>query len=231
MKSQIILLAVFSLAAPCKSSYAEVTDNQAFYRSHQGQVFKESDLLKITKGYIRGDEVQYITWRGHISGVPVYFEAHGEKIKIHAAKNRSEFSLRQAPAVPGGDPRYYTISNMDSDFYVKSMPNAHDSMICIESLGRDIYVPIIPYWEVYVIINPLTHPELYRLSGINASCRGIERLPDGKIVAPKWTINRTVNPNVVIDYYFLEKNSVKKNNRRVTGMITSEDGLEYVFNE
>lgn len=231
MKAKLISSAVIFAALLNTFAYAEPVDNQAYYASRPGQIFKANDILKTSGGYAEGDGVQYITWTGYISGVPVHVQIHGKELRIRVTEKIYEFSLRKASEIPGGDREYYMISDMGSDFYVKSMPNAQDSMICIESLGPDIYVPIIPYWEVYVIAYPLTHPELYRLSGINASCRGIERLPDGRIIAPKWTLNRRVTPSVVIDYYSLQKNTVRKNNIQVTGMIASEDGLEYVFNE
>lgn len=212
-------------------AYAGAVDKHAYYASRRGQIFKSSDIKETSAGYVRGDEMQYLTWDGYVSGLPVYVEIHGENLKIHIAKKIFSFAMRKAPSIPGGDKEDFVISDVGSVFYVKSTPNPKDSAICIEALGPDIYVPLRPYWEVYLITNPLTSPKLFRLSGINSSCSGIERTPEGKMIVPKWTVTKLSNPNVIIDYYFIEKDSIRKSNIQVTGKIASDDALEYLITD
>jgi hypothetical protein len=224
MKIGLILFAV-SMSA----SAAAKVDNQGFYATREQQIFKAEDKQDFRGGYVKGDDIQYFHWTGFITGKEVYFEVHGERIRLHIEKKWTVLSLRSAPALPGGDKDSFALDDKGADIYVKSAKNARQSLICVESLGPDIYIHSRPYWEVYLVTDPLGSPHAYRLSGINADCRGIERARNGALLAPTWDINKKVNPGVVINYYAIEKSGLKKTDVRFTGSIESEYADEYII--
>jgi hypothetical protein len=219
------------LAASITASAAEKLDNRGFYATRDQQAFKTEDIKKSSLGYVRGDDVQYITWDGFISGKQTYFEVHGERMRIKVGTKWTVLSFRKAPALPGGDMDFFIISEKGSDLFIKSATDGRQSLICIQSLGSDLYVSRRPYWEVYLITDPVGHPRLYRISGINADCSGIERAQDGMLLVPTWDIQKNVTPGVVINYYAIEKNGFRKTDIRFTGSIESELADEYIIDD
>jgi hypothetical protein len=139
--------------------------------------------------------------------------------------------LRSAPALPGGDKDTLTLDDKSADIYVKSAKDARQSLICVESLGPDIYIHPRPYWEVYLITDPLNSPRAYRISGINAACRGVERSQNGRLLVPTWDVHKNVTPGVVISYYTVEKSGFRKTDVRFTGKIESEYADEYIIDD
>ncbi|WLI91589.1 hypothetical protein Q4S45_10850 [Massilia sp. R2A-15] len=224
MKFGIILFA-FSLSATA----AEKVDNQRFYATREQQIFKEEDKREFKWGYIKGDDVPFATWSGFVSGRSVYIEVHGNTVRLQAGEKWTILSFASAPALPGGDAGSPTLDDKGADIYVKSAKDRRDSLICIESLGPDIYTRHRPYWEVYVITNPLADPGIYRISGINADCRGIERAHNGNLLVPTWDVRKDKTPGVVINYYAIEKNGFRKTGIRFTGSIASEYADEYII--
>lgn len=224
MKLGIMLFVV------CISAYAaEKVDNLGFYASREQQVFNTANKQEFRSGYMKGEDAPYFTWHGPISGKDVYVEVHNERLRVHTGTKWAAFSLRGAHALPSGDKESVTIDDKGADIFVKSAQDQRQSLICIQSLGPDIYMRPRPYWEVYLIKEPLGTPSLYRISGINADCRGIERSPDGGLLVPTWDIQKNRDPGVVIEYYAIEKNGFRKTNVRFTGTIASKFADEYVI--
>jgi hypothetical protein len=221
MRKDVILLALISANAS-----ADI-DNQGFYATREAQIFKSEDTRELEQGYVQGDDAPYFTWKGFISGKQIYFEIHGEQIKIILEKKQTVLSLISAPSIPGGDKGSRALNKKGSDLFVKSTKDSRQSLICIESLGPDVYIRPRPYKEVYLVTSPVGKPLLYRLSGINASCRGIERTSEGSLLAPTWQVNKTTSPSVLINYYRIENNHFTKSSTHITGTIVSEDAQEY----
>lgn len=225
MRTSILLLALAATSATAS------VDNQSFYARRQGQIFKPEDTRALEHGYVKGDDTPYFTWEGFVSGKQLYFEVHGDQIKLILGKKRTVLPFSGAPSLPGGDTDNRALDDKGSDLFVKSTKDPRQSLVCIESLGPDVYIRPRPYREVYLVTDPLRKPHLYRLSGINASCRGIERSPDGRLLVPTWTIDKKLSPSVRIDYYFIKNTRFEKSDVQVTGMIASEDAQEYDIGE
>lgn len=225
MKLGMILFAVAITA-----SAAERVNNLGFYAARAHQIFKDGDAKEFHGGNVQGDDVQYLTWKGLISGKQLYLEVHGERLRIKVGKKWTVLSFRKAPALPGSDQSSVDLDDIRPDLYVKSAKDERQSVMCLESLGRE-YIHPRPYWEVYVITDPLGSPWLYRISGINASCRGIERAPTGTLLVPSWSIQKNVSPGVVVKYYAIEKNRFRKTQIGVTGSIESEYADKYLFDD
>jgi hypothetical protein len=221
MRRGIILLAL-----TCANAAASV-DNQGFYATREGQIFKSEDIRELEHGYVQGDETPYFTWKGFVSGKQLYFEVHGEQIKLVLEKKQTMLPFIGAPSIPGGDVGNRALDEKGSDLFIKSAKNSRQSLICIESLSPDTYIQPRPYKEVYLITDPIGKPAIYRLSGINASCKGIERTSEGDLLAPTWVVDKATSPNVTINYYRIENNHFKKSNVQFTGTIVSEDAQEY----
>lgn len=209
--------------------YATKVDNQGFYASRDHQFFKSEDVRTLDIGNVPDDDVPYMTWTGFISGQDVYFEVHGTRIKIRVGRKKTALPFNDAPALGHGGQDNTELDASSSTLYVKSAKYPSQSMICVESLGPDKYTRPRPYWEVYLLADLIGKPRLYRLSGINASCKGIERLPNGKLVVPIWDINKQRSPSVVINYYSVEQGGYRSTDLRFTGEIASDDAHEYVI--
>lgn len=204
------------------------TDRLQFYDSRPGQAIKASDLQKHEIGYDRDNEIAHVYWRGHVTGKDVNLNVYGREVFLRVGSK--VVRLRTDSAV--GFTSEQVASELDpftADIYVVSAKNADQSLICVESLGPDVHVRPFPYWQVYLIASPLTNPRLYRLSGINSSCRGIERTNKGKLVVPQWTVDREAVPTVAIDYYEIGTQRLRKAERRVTGAIASGDAQDYII--
>lgn len=226
MKLGIILFALTTTA-----SAAAIVDNQGFYATREQQIFKAEDKQEFKWGYMKGDDAPYFSWNGFITGKEVYFEVHGEKLRLHIGKKWVVRSFRNAPALLSGDKGSPTLDDKGADIYVKSVKDQRQSLICIQSLGPDVYMRPRPYWEVYLVTDPLGDPSLYRISGINADCRGVERAQDGTLLAPTWDVHKDVTPGVVINYYAIERNRFRKTDIRFTGSIESEYADKYTIED
>lgn len=202
-------------------------DNQGLYATRAQQIFKEEDIRALQHGYENGDDIPFFTWNGFVSGKPLYIEVHGESIKLFQGNKKAHMSLLQAPALPGADRDSHTLDDKGPRLFVKSTKVPEHSLVCIESLGLDIYIRPRPYMEVYLITAPLGSARLYRLSGINASCKGIEQAPSGALLAPVWDINRKRTPNVIISYFSLASSRFIPTNFRITGSIVDEYAQRY----
>lgn len=221
MRKGIILLALLSTNAVAG------VDNQGFYATRKGQIFKSGDARELEHGFVQGDDTPYFTWKGLISGKQLYFEVHGEQIKLMSEKKQTILSFVGAPSIPGADKSSRNLDDKGPDLFVNSSKDPRQSLICIESLGPDIYIRPRPYMEVYLLTDPVGTPRIYRLSGINSSCRGIERTSSGDLLAPSWKVDKNMSPNVLIDYYRVGNDHLTKSDIQFTGTITSEDGQEY----
>jgi hypothetical protein len=221
MRAGITLLALIAANA------AASVDNQGFYATRERQIFKSEDAHELEHGYVQGDDVPYFTWKGFISGQQLYFEVHGDQIKLIVKKKKNVLPFAAAPSMPGGDTDHRALDDKGPDLFVKSAKDARESLICIESLGPDIYVRPRAYKEVYLVTDPLGKPGLYRLSGINASCRGIERTADGNLLAPAWKVDKSTTPSVLIKYYLIDNNRFRQSDVQVAGTIVSENAQEY----
>jgi hypothetical protein len=224
MKIGIILFSV-SLTA----SAAAIVDNQGFYAMREQQIFKAEDKKEFHWGYMKGDDIPYFSWNGFITGKEVYFEVHGARVRLHIGNKWTVRSFRMAPALPSGDKGSPPLDDKGADIYIKSAKDERESLICIQSLGPDIYTRPRPYWEVYLITDPLGDPNLYRISGINADCRGIERTQNGTLLVPTWDVHKDVTPGVVISYYAIEKKRFRKTDVLFTGSIESEYADKYTI--
>jgi hypothetical protein len=202
-------------------------DNLGFYETRVQQILKEEDARELQHGYVRGDSVPYFTWNGFVSGKAMYFEVHGEKIRLITGQKKTDIRLAEAPSLPGADGDSRALDDKGLSLFVKSAMDAKHSLLCIESLGPDTYIRPRPYMEVYLITNPLGRPRLYRLSGINASCRGIERGPNGELLVPVWHIERKKIPNVTINYFSIGISKFIEAGVRVTGQIVDEYAQTY----
>jgi hypothetical protein len=231
MKLAALVFAALASGPTSRALPAERINNEVFYATRKHQLFKMEDVRASTIGYMRGDDVPYLTWNGFLSGKDAYFELHGDQIKLRIGKRITAFTVNTATALPGGDTANKKIDPDSATLFVKSTNNPAQSMICIESLGPDIYRRPRPYWEVYLLTDPITKPRLYRLSGINASCKGIERLSSGKLGVPSWKVSSETSPNVVISYYAIEPAGYRLTDIRFTGNIVSDDAQEYVITE
>jgi hypothetical protein len=219
-----------TLIAMAAASAMAATDSQDFYATRAQQVFKQENARNLEHGYEKGDDVPYFTWDGFVSDKPLYFEVHGGKIRLIQGKKKFNFSLVSAISLPGADRDSRALDEKGPSLFIKSTKNPKHSLICVESLGPDIYIPPRPYREVYLITNPLGSPRLYRLSGINASCRGIEQAPGGNLLVPVWDIERSRTPNVIINYFSLEPSKFKKTRISVTGSIVDGNTQDYEIN-
>lgn len=206
-------------------------DNVSFYDTRERQIFKEGDKRDTNWGFVKGDDVPYFSWKGLITGKEVYFHVHGPEMLMVVGARSTKRAFRSAPALPGGDPGAPPMDFKGADIYVKSAIDPRQSLICIQSLGPDVYTRPRPYWEVYVVTDPLGAPRLYRISGINADCRGIERAYDGTLLAPVWHLQKNATPEVEIKYYAFEKNRFRQTAIRLTGSIQSEYADKYVISD
>jgi hypothetical protein len=225
MRKAIILLALAS------SDVVASVDNQGFYATREGQIFKIEDARELDHGYVQGDDTPYFTWKGFISGKQLYFEVHGEQIRVVLEKKQTTLLFDRAPSIPGADTDNRTPDEKGLDLFVKSSKDPRQSLICIESLGPDIYIHPRPYKEVYLVTDPIGKPSIYRLSGINSSCRGIERTSAGNLLAPSWKVDKSMSPNILINYYRVENNHLTKSDIQITGAIVSDDAQEYNIDE
>jgi hypothetical protein len=217
----IILLALAAADA------AGGVDSEAFYAKRERQIFKREDARELEHGYVKGDDVPYFTWEGSVSGKSLYVEVHGEQIKLITGAKTTVLPFIKALMLAGGDMDARALDEKGPDLYVKSTKNLGASLVCVESLGPDTYMRPRPYREVYLVTAPLGDPHLYRLSGINASCKGIEQTAAGKLLVPTWDISRNRTPSVVIDYYAIEKGEFKKTGIRILGSIADDYATEY----
>ena len=206
-------------------------DNVGFYSTRDQQIFKAEDKRDFNGGYVKGDDVPYFSWEGLISGKKFYFHVHGTELMMLVGAKSIKQSFRSAPALPGGDPWSLPVDNKGADLYVKSSKDPRQSLICIQTLGPDSYRRPRPYWEVYVVTDPLVTPRLYRISGINADCGGLERAYDGTLLAPVWRVEKDATPEVEVKYYALDKNRFRETHVRFTGTIQSEYAEKYVISE
>jgi hypothetical protein len=202
-------------------------DSQTFYTTREGQVFKNEDMRELEQGYVKGDDSPYFTWKGFVSGKPLYFEVHDEQIKLVVSKKQTTSSFSSAPSISGGDTDGRAINEKGSDLFIKSSKDPKQSLICIESIGPDIYTHPRPYKEVYLITDPVGFPHIYRLSSINASCKGVVQTPKGKIFAPSWTFEENPSPKIFINYYQADKNRFLRSDIQITGTTASEDAQLY----
>jgi hypothetical protein len=225
MRKAIILLALAS------SNVMASVDNQGFYATREGQIFKSQDARELEHGYVQGDDTPYFTWKGFISGKQLYFEVHGEQIKVVLEKRQTVLPFASAPSMPGADASGRALDDKGPDLFVKSSKDPRQSLICIESLGPDIYIRPRPYKEVYLVTDPVGKPGIYRLSGINSSCRGIERTSDGNLLTPNWKVDKSKSPNVLINYYRVGNGHLTKSDIQITGTIASGDAQEYNIDE
>jgi hypothetical protein len=197
------------LAATAVNATAGV-DFLQFYATREHQIFKEEDKRQTDFGSYEGeDESTFQVWEGYLSGKKFYLEVHEEKIRLMLGQRNTVLSFSRAPMLKGADkfPRELYLPTID--LYVKSTKDPSESLLCVESLR---------YGGVYLVTDPLSTPRLYRLSGDNSSCRGIERAPDGRLLVPSWEYtNLSKTPNVTIDYYAINKNSFRKTDIRVIG--------------
>lgn len=221
MRKGIVIVALISANA------AASVDNLGFYATREGQIFKDEDARELEHGYVQGDDTPYFTWKGFVSGKTLYFEAHGDQIKLTLEKKQVTLPFSNAPSIPGGDTASRSLDDKGADLFIKSTKDPQQSLICIESLGPDIYIRPRPYKEVYLVTDVIDKPAIYRLSGINASCRGIERTSTGYLIAPAWQINKKMSPSVVINYYRVENHILTKTDIQISGTVISEDGQEY----
>jgi hypothetical protein len=82
-----------------------------------------------------------------------------------------------------------------------------------------------------VLADPLVTPRLYRVSGINADCRGLERAYDGSLLAPVWRVQKDATPEVEVKYYVLGRNRLRETRIRFTGTIQSDYADKYAISE
>lgn len=204
-------------------------DNQDFYATRAQQIFKEEDIRELQKAYEKGDDTAFFTWKGFLSGRPLYIEIHGENLQLIQGKKKIYMSLLQAPALPGADRDTHALDDKGPRLFVKSTKAPEHSLVCIESLGPDSYTRPRPYMEVYLITAPFGDARLYRLSGINASCRGVEQASHGALLAPVWNIDKTRKPNVIINYFSLAQSNFSATNFRITGTIVDGYAQKYKF--
>lgn len=221
MRTEAILL-VFAMA-----NAAGAVDNEAFYAKRGHQIFKNEDVRDLDHGYEQGDEVPYFTWEGSVSGKPLYVEIHGPQIKIITGERTIVLPFIRAAKLAGGDKEIVALDEKGPDLYIRSPQQSAESILCIESLGPDRYLRPRPYREVYLVTDPFDSPYLYRLSGINASCKGVERTRTGKLIVPAWDIARNKTPSVVITYYAIGKGKIEKTDIRITGSVVDDYASEY----
>ncbi len=224
-------LIIIFFALSMSMSAAGQVDNVGFYSTRDQQIFKIEDKRDFKGGYVKGDDVPYFSWEGLISGKKFYFHVHGPELMLSVGGEVTKRFFRSAPALPGVDPWFPPVDNKGADLYIKSAKDPRQSLICIQTLGPDSYRRPRPYWEVYLITDPLSAPRLYRISGINADCGGLERAYDGTLLAPVWRVERDATPEVEVRYYALNENRFRETHIRFTGTIQSAYADKYFISE
>jgi hypothetical protein len=201
------------LAAAAANATAAV-DFLQFYASREHQVFKEEDKRQ-TDYFANESETMFKVWKGFVSGKKLYVEVHDKRITLIHGQKETILPISRAAKLKDTDSykRELYLPHLP-DLYVKSTKDPSQSLLCVEN---------IPDETVYLVTDPFGTPRLYRLSGENASCSEVERAPDGRLLVPRWRINGFRWPNVVIDYYAIDKDSFKKTGIRVTGRIVGEN--------
>ncbi len=211
------------LAATAVNATASV-DFLQFYATREHQIFKEQDKRETDFGiYVGEKEPTFRVWEGFISGKRLHVEVHEEQISLMFEQKEIVLSFSRAPMLKGADkfPRELYLPMLD--LFVKSTKDPTESLLCVESLR---------YGGVYLVADPIGIPRIYRLSGDNSSCSGIERAPDGRLIAPTWTkFHPSDTQKMAIDYYAIEKNSFRKTDIRVTGKVVDQKGQEYEMDE
>lgn len=166
---------------------AEVVDSAAFYARHPGQLFRDTQPVDMTVGFIEGQETPYQTWEGLVAGKKVYVELHGTQLKVKVGPRWIERSLQGALRMPAEAMTAFDARG--TELYVQAGVAGRPTALCLESLQPGAQ-QAVPFRSVYVVPNLLAaYPRLYQLPALYAACKGLAQTQGrpGEVETPVWT--------------------------------------------
>lgn len=147
-------------------------------------VFQPHEAQPMAVGTLEGDDEPYQTWRGEVSGKPVYVELHGDALRLQVAK-RTFLRKLSGAARSAGSP-VMLLDTRGTALFAGAGPRPPSSaIVCLESLpasaSRDT-----PDKAVFVVLDLLGSPKVYQLPPLQAACAGLVVTAPGGYKAPVW---------------------------------------------
>ncbi len=212
-------LAAVVLLSGQQGRAAEVMDSTTFYDSQPGQVFKGVVPADMTVGFVEGQDVPYLTWKGELSGKAVYVELHGSALRIKVGERWVTRRLKAAKRLPGKKATY--LDAQGTALYARPDAAGKPAVMCLESLlpgaGQ-----ATPHRSVYVVMGLLTpSPQVFQLPSLYAACKGLTVLPGQggavDVAAPAWLRSAPHKPgDFQIRYFRLGNKGFVRTPQRVS---------------
>lgn len=147
------------------------------------QVFQHTDAQPMTVGTLEGDDEPFQTWRGQVSGKPVYVEVHGDALRLQVGRRTFVRKLSRA-ARPAGTPAM-ALDTRGTSLFATSGSQASTAILCLESLPASVSRST-PDKAVFVILDLWGAPKVYQLPPLQAACAGLRATAPGRYEAPVW---------------------------------------------
>jgi hypothetical protein len=147
------------------------------------QVFQHTDAQPMTVGTLEGDDEPFQTWRGQVSGKPVYVEVHGDALRLQVGRRTFVRMLSRA-ARSAGTPAM-ALDTRGTTLFATSGSQPSTAILCLESLPASVSRSTLDK-AVFVILDLRGAPKVYQLPPLQAACAGLRATAPGRYEVPVW---------------------------------------------